>query len=83
MSRIMPALSDGRCFTSWAPSCEYDQILQHKYNTPSDASYRAYLQEHALEAQDDTRKLTVVACAYPFMESPAPTTGPLPAPYSS
>lgn len=67
MSRIQPALSDARCFTSWLSSCAYDQTLQNKYKTPSDASFRSFLQHNALLAQDETRKMEVWRCAYPFM----------------
>lgn len=83
MSRIMPALSDGRCFTTWVASCQYDQKMQRKFNTPGDASYRMYLQEHAMAAQDESRKLMVTECAYPFLSTPAPTTAPVPVGYRS
>lgn len=81
MSRIKPALSDGRCFTSYLASCQYDGYMKDKYRVGgSDAQYRAFLQGNALVAQQETRKLSVTECAYPFLATPAPTATPSPQP---
>ena len=83
MSRIKPALSDGRCFTSYLASCQYDQYMRGKFNVRgSDAAYRAFLQTNALKAQAETRKMSVTECAYPFMAIPTGSPSPTPAPAS-
>lgn len=71
MSRIMPSLSDGRCFTNYLSSCQYDIELQKQFKQSSESSYRIFLQQNALKAQTETRKLHV--CTYPFMDA-APTS---------
>lgn len=76
MSRIQPALADGRCLTSWVASCAYDQTLASRYNATTDAEYRQYLQSNALRVQQDTRKLNVWTCAYPFL-TPLETMKPV------
>lgn len=67
MSRIQPAMADGRCITSYLPSCAYDQTIASKYKARSDAEFRQVLQTNGLRVQDETRKLNVWQCAYPFM----------------
>jgi hypothetical protein len=84
MSRIMPALTDGRCFTSYLASCQYDQHLQAKFGQASEPSFRQYLQANAMAAQQETRKLHVCAFAFDSLKpgppvsvaaySPAPTS---------
>ncbi len=64
MSRIMPALGDGRCFTTYLASCHYDQTLQNKFQQFSEPAFRSYLQRNAMQVQDETRKLHV--CAFAF-----------------
>ena len=73
----MPALTDGRCFTNYLASCQYDQHLQAKFGTFSDPQFRTFLQSNALAAQDETRKLHV--CAFAFDNV---STGPSLAPAS-
>ena len=63
MSRIMPALADGRCFTSYLASCQYDNTLQSKFQQQSAPEFRSFLQNNALAAQEETRKLHVCAFA--------------------
>lgn len=77
MSRIMPALADGRCFTAYQASCQYDAILQNKFQVYTEPSYRRFLQANALQAQDESRKLHVCAFAFDTLNigpkiSPAP-----------
>jgi hypothetical protein len=64
MSRIMPAMADGRCFTSYIASCHYDQQLQRKFQRFTEPDFRTFLQNNALRAQEETRKLHV--CAFAF-----------------
>lgn len=64
MSRIMPAMADGRCFTSYHAACQYDQALQAKFRQPSEPAFRAFLQANAMAAQSETRKLHV--CGFAF-----------------
>jgi hypothetical protein len=40
---------DGRVLTSWVPSCDIDENLKYKMNTPSDYDYRRRLQRDALK----------------------------------
>lgn len=64
MSRIMPAMADGRCFTNYLASCQYDQRLQTKFQAYTEPAFRNFLQNNALAAQTETRKLHV--CAFAF-----------------
>ena len=61
MSRIAPALADGRAFTSYLPNNAYNEFLQKKFNTPSSSAYRMYLQQHADEVLRESRKLVVIS----------------------
>lgn len=60
----MPALADGRCFTTYLASCQYDQTLQTKFNQVTASGFREFLQDNAMIAQEETRKLHV--CAFAF-----------------
>ena len=64
MSRIMPALSDARCFTNYLAACQYDQRLQSKFNTRSEPEFRNFLQANAQLAEQETRKLH--KCTFAF-----------------
>lgn len=64
MSRIMPAMADGRCFTNYLASCQYDQRLQSKFQAYTEPAFRSFLQNNAMTAQAETRKLHV--CAFAF-----------------
>lgn len=68
MSRIMPALADGRCFTSYLASCHYDQHLQTKFQQPTNPAFRGFLQTNGLRAQEETRKLHVCNFARDTMD---------------
>ncbi len=80
MSRIMPALSDGRCFTNYLASCQYDQAIMQKFRLPNEPALREFLQNNAMLVQQETRKLHVCAFAFDAMN-----TGPslAPATYQS
>lgn len=60
MSRIAPALADGRAFTNYMDNSAYNDFLQKKFNMPSASAYRLYLQQHADEVLRESRKLVVI-----------------------
>lgn len=45
MSRIMPAMSDGR-MTNYTSRCELNADIQRQFNITSESQYRAFLQEN-------------------------------------
>lgn len=47
MSRITPAMSDGRSFTNYVSSGIYNTFIERKFSIDDDTEYRRYLQEHA------------------------------------
>lgn len=71
----MPSLSDGRCFTNYLASCQYDRALQSKFGVTREPDFRVFLQANALAAQDETRKLHVCRFAFDTI-STGPTLGP-------
>lgn len=71
MSRIMPSLSDGRCFTNYLASCQYDQRLQNKFSQRSEPAFRRFLQANAPRVQQETRKLHICNFAFDTL-----STGP-------
>lgn len=71
MSRIMPSLSDGRCFTNYLNACTYDQRLQNKFGQRSEPAFRRFLQANAQQAQQETRKLHICNFAFDTL-----STGP-------
>ena len=75
MSRIMPSLADGRCFTSYLASCHYDQHLQAKFGTSTEPAFRRFLQDNAMAAQEQTRMLHVCAFAFDTVNT-GPTLSP-------
>lgn len=64
MSRIMPSLSDARCFTNYLAACQYDQRMQSKFGKRSEPEFRNYLQNNATRVEQETRKLHV--CNFAF-----------------
>jgi hypothetical protein len=61
MSRIAPSLADGRSFTSYLSSSQYNETLKSKFGLQSESQYRQFLQSNASDALAQTRALTVVA----------------------
>jgi hypothetical protein len=61
MSRIAPALADGRAFTNYLTTNAYEDYLQKKFKQPSASAYRLYLQQHADEVLRESRKLVVIS----------------------
>lgn len=45
MSRIMPAMSDGR-LTNYLSRCELNAIIQQQFDIRSEGQYRAFLQQN-------------------------------------
>ena len=59
MSRIQPAMADGRCMTNYLAACQYDHIIQRKYNVPNNANFRSFLQKNSEAAYVESCKLHV------------------------
>ena len=69
MSRIMPAMSDGRSFTNYVSSGLYNNYLEAQFKTPLDSEYRAYLQNNSREVEKKINKLTVTYVNPPVMKT--------------
>ena len=54
MSRIMPAMSDGR-ITNYLSRCELNGIIQQQFQINSEAQYRAFLQQNPMAATEFLR----------------------------
>ena len=67
MSRIMPALSDGRSFTNYVSSGIYNNYLEDKFKTPDDSQYRQFLQKNAKQVEKVTNSLTAYYVKPPKM----------------
>jgi hypothetical protein len=67
MSRIMPAMSDGRSFTNYVSSGLYNNYLEAQFKTPEDSQYRAYLQKNAKAVEQKIGRLTAVFVKPPVM----------------
>lgn len=80
MSRIMPSLSDARCFTNYLAACQYDQRMQSKFDRRTEPEFRNFLQNNATDVEKETRKLHVCNFAFDTL-----SVGPKlsPAPYAS
>jgi hypothetical protein len=61
MSRITPAMSDGRSFTNYVSSGIYNTYLGHRLGVPNDTVYREYLQTHADQVMKITTRLMTVS----------------------
>jgi hypothetical protein len=66
MSRIMPVQSDGRAFTSYVSSGLLEQMIQRKYNLPTEGQYRAFLQKYGMQVAQELRKLQVTKVRYSY-----------------
>lgn len=47
------AMSDGRAFTDYNPSCSYNKFIQDKYNLGNSHDYRYFLQRNADQVMKD------------------------------
>lgn len=72
MSRIQPAMADGRSFTNYLTACVMDSVLANRHNVYGPA-YRHWLQHNAGEAVQESRKLDV-CYATPCFILPYPVT---------
>lgn len=60
MSRITPAMSDGRSFTNYVSSGIYNTYLSHRVGAANDTVYREILQTHADQVMKITTRLMTV-----------------------
>jgi len=67
MSRIMPAMSDGRSFTNYVSSGLYNNYLENKFRTPEDSQYRQFLQKNAGDVEKVVNQLTAYYVRPPAM----------------
>ena len=65
MTRLMPALSDGRAFTSSLSAGQADDALQRRFGLSNETQYRRYLQHNSTRVAHELRKLHVVAYPVP------------------
>ena len=61
MSRMMPALSDGRAFTSYLSAGQREEMLQRRLGAVNENQYRALLQKNTARVQELLRSVLVVA----------------------
>lgn len=59
MSRINPAMSDGRAFTSYVSSGLYNNELERKFGVKNDTEYRAFLQNNSEKVMKTVTALTM------------------------
>jgi len=59
MSRINPAMSDGRAFTSYVSSGLYNNDLERKFGVTNDTEYRAFLQNNSEKVMKTVTALTM------------------------
>lgn len=59
MTRIAPAMSDGRSFTNFVSAGQYEQMMQQKYGLSDELHYRMFLQRNGRLIADESRKLRV------------------------
>ena len=69
MSRIMPAMSDGRSFTNYVSSGLYNNFLESKFGVKDDTEYRRYLQKNAKEVEKVVGSLTAFYVKPPVFPS--------------
>jgi hypothetical protein len=63
MSRINPAMSDGRAFTSYVSSGLYNNELERKFGVANDTQYRAFLQNNREKVMKTVTALTTFPMA--------------------
>lgn len=72
MSRLMPALSDGRAFTSYLSAGQREDMLQRRLGVKNEVQYRRALQSNA----DKVEQLMTTMLAPPAL--PGPRVVPIP-----
>lgn len=60
MSRLMPAPSDGRMFTSYLSAGQREDGLQRKYKVVNENQYRKFLQHNSARVAADLRTLHLI-----------------------
>ncbi|AGE55545.1 hypothetical protein ATCVMN08101_139L [Acanthocystis turfacea Chlorella virus MN0810.1] len=68
MSRIAPAMSDGRAFTNYVSSGLYNNYLESVFKTPDDTDYRAFLQKNARDVEKKVGQLTAFYVKPPVLK---------------
>ena len=63
MSRIMPAMADGR-LTNYVSHCEMNSNIQRKFGITSESQYRAFLQANPQLVQNYTDTFSTVLPYY-------------------
>ena len=71
MSRMMPALSDGRAFTSYLSAGQREEALQRKFGAVNENAYRQFLQHNASHVAAQLGAMQVVS--RPNLPGPAPS----------
>lgn len=59
MSRLMPALSDGRAFTSYMSAGQAEAALQRTFGAATENQYRKFLQHNSARVAEQLRRLQV------------------------
>lgn len=59
MSRIAPALSDGRSFTNYLSSGMNEELTKRRYGIVDELQYRMFLQRNGGLIADESRRLRV------------------------
>lgn len=51
-------MADGRCFTTYIPSCVLNANIQQKFNVQNSSDYRLFLQKNATDIMKGMRELS-------------------------
>lgn len=70
MSRLMPALSDGRAFTNYLSAGQAELALQRHFRTPDENSYRRFLQHNATRVARELRRMQESPGGIPPLAAP-------------
>lgn len=73
MSRIMPAMSDGR-ITNYLSRCELNAVIQQQFDIRSESQYRAFLQTNPQRAIDYVRANNVTGVLPYYNTTPCVTS---------
>lgn len=65
MSRLMPALSDGRAFTSYLSAGQAEDVLRRTLGVTNENQYRSVLQHNSARVAEQLRRLQVSAVVPP------------------
>lgn len=65
-ARLMPAMSDGRAFTSYVSAGQVEATLQERLGVVNENQYRSYLQHNAGRVADELRRIQVVGALPPI-----------------